>query len=178
MGAHAIDQACSGACLSIPISQERLTRHVCRRKLAESSDDEEHFQRKEEMRLARDKARLNPVILSKFSKMFCRLRAAMYSFKGWLADIRAGFPVLNLVLRREGRPHPGEQRGMPSWESVGGLQHVVEQLKEMVLLPLLYPELFSHMRIWPPRHATITVSQISSHLLCIMCPHGPSRCFF
>ncbi len=36
---------------------------VCRQE-SESSDDEEHFQRKEEKRLERDKAKLNPVILS------------------------------------------------------------------------------------------------------------------
>ncbi len=47
-----------------------LTSQVCRRDLAESSDDDEHFQRKEEKRLARDKARLNPVILSKFRYVF------------------------------------------------------------------------------------------------------------
>ncbi len=63
------DHVYSGACLRqlFLVSQERLTSHMCRRKLAESSDDEEHFQRKEEKRLARDKARLNPVILSKLS---------------------------------------------------------------------------------------------------------------
>ncbi|KAK9917355.1 hypothetical protein WJX75_003478 [Coccomyxa subellipsoidea] len=91
----------------------KLARAEMRRESAESSDDEEHFQRKEEKRLARDKARLNPMILR--------------------------------------RPQPGEQSSMPSWESLGGLQHVVEQLKEMVILPLLYPELYSHMRISPPR---------------------------
>ena len=77
------------------------------------------------------------------------------------ASLQNRFTIAELVLHREGRPQPGEQSGMPSWESVGGLQHVVEQLKEMVLLPLLYPELFSHMRISPPRHATISACQIS-----------------
>ena len=37
------------------------------------------------------------------------------------------------------------------WESVGGLSHVVQQLKEMVLLPLLYPDLFTSMGVAPPR---------------------------
>ncbi|KAJ4982158.1 hypothetical protein NE237_032995 [Protea cynaroides] len=37
------------------------------------------------------------------------------------------------------------------WESVAGLQDVVQCLKEVVILPLLYPEFFSNMGITPPR---------------------------
>ena len=38
------------------------------------------------------------------------------------------------------------------WDAVGGLNDVVQQLKEMVLLPLLYPEIFSAMHLQPPRY--------------------------
>jgi len=31
----------------------------------------------------------------------------------------------------------------------------VQQLKEMVILPLLYPALMAHMHITPPRHAQL-----------------------
>lgn len=37
------------------------------------------------------------------------------------------------------------------WESVAGLQHVIDCMKEVVVLPLLYPELFNHLHITPPR---------------------------
>ncbi|CAN1335261.1 ATPase histone chaperone YTA7 [Linum perenne] len=37
------------------------------------------------------------------------------------------------------------------WESVAGLQNVIESLKEVVILPLLYPEFFSNLGITPPR---------------------------
>ncbi|XP_043698853.1 uncharacterized protein LOC122649680 [Telopea speciosissima] len=37
------------------------------------------------------------------------------------------------------------------WESVAGLQDVVQCLKEVVILPLLYPEFFNNMGITPPR---------------------------
>ncbi|XP_010919242.1 uncharacterized protein [Elaeis guineensis] len=37
------------------------------------------------------------------------------------------------------------------WESVAGLQDVIQCLKEVVLLPLLYPEFFSTLGITPPR---------------------------
>ncbi|CAI0440943.1 unnamed protein product [Linum tenue] len=37
------------------------------------------------------------------------------------------------------------------WESVAGLQAVIQSLKEVVILPLLYPEFFSNLAITPPR---------------------------
>ena len=37
------------------------------------------------------------------------------------------------------------------WDSVGGHADVVRQLKEMVMLPLLYPELLRDMHITAPR---------------------------
>ena len=41
--------------------------------------------------------------------------------------------------------------GSVGWESVGGLQGHVEALKEMVLLPLLYPEVFARLGVTLPR---------------------------
>ena len=38
-----------------------------------------------------------------------------------------------------------------SWESVGGLDEHVASLKEMVTLPLLYPQLFAQFGLQPPR---------------------------
>lgn len=38
-----------------------------------------------------------------------------------------------------------------TFDGVGGLQHHIEQLKEMVSLPLLYPEIFMRFHITPPR---------------------------
>ena len=38
-----------------------------------------------------------------------------------------------------------------SFESVGGLEGHIDQLKEMVALPLLYPEIFQRFHIVPPR---------------------------
>lgn len=37
------------------------------------------------------------------------------------------------------------------WESVAGLQHVVQCMKEVVILPLLYPEYFKNLGLTPPR---------------------------
>lgn len=38
-----------------------------------------------------------------------------------------------------------------SWDSIGGLGHHVNALKEMVILPLLYPQIFERFGIAPPR---------------------------
>ena len=43
----------------------------CRAALLAQSDDEEHFQKKDRARVARDKARLNPIILGKLTKCTC-----------------------------------------------------------------------------------------------------------
>lgn len=39
----------------------------------------------------------------------------------------------------------------PGWESVAGLQDVIRCMKEVVIIPLLYPEFFDNMGITPPR---------------------------
>ncbi len=37
------------------------------------------------------------------------------------------------------------------FDSVGGLSHHIQSLKEMVVFPLLYPEVFQKFKIQPPR---------------------------
>lgn len=43
------------------------------------------------------------------------------------------------------------QMPFQGWESVGGLQDVIQSLKEVVILPLLYPEFFNNIGLTPPR---------------------------
>jgi len=37
------------------------------------------------------------------------------------------------------------------FDSIGGLSHHILALKEMVVFPLLYPEIFEKFKIQPPR---------------------------
>ena len=37
-----------------------------------------------------------------------------------------------------------------TWESIGGLGHHIRALKEMVALPLLYPEVYEKFKLTPP----------------------------
>ncbi|KAL7585327.1 hypothetical protein Lser_V15G45369 [Lactuca serriola] len=50
-------------------------------------------------------------------------------------------------------PTPTAENPIPfqGWESVGGLQNVIQSLKEVVILPLLYPEFFNNIGLTPPR---------------------------
>ncbi|XP_048130088.1 uncharacterized protein LOC115755050 isoform X3 [Rhodamnia argentea] len=43
------------------------------------------------------------------------------------------------------------QKLFAGWESVAGLQDVIRCMKEVVILPLLYPEFFDNLGITPPR---------------------------
>lgn len=38
-----------------------------------------------------------------------------------------------------------------NFDSVGGLAHHVKALKEMIIFPLVYPEVFERFKITPPR---------------------------
>lgn len=38
-----------------------------------------------------------------------------------------------------------------NWDAVGGLDHHIQSLKEMVMFPLLYPEIYDRFNITPPR---------------------------
>ncbi|KAI3708359.1 hypothetical protein L2E82_37527 [Cichorium intybus] len=50
-----------------------------------------------------------------------------------------------------GGPSPESPIPFQGWESVGGLQPVIQSLKEVVILPLLYPEFFENVGLTPPR---------------------------
>ena len=38
-----------------------------------------------------------------------------------------------------------------TFDDIGGLDPIIRSLKEMIVLPLVYPELFQHYKIKPPR---------------------------
>ncbi|XP_058211104.1 uncharacterized protein LOC131323363 [Rhododendron vialii] len=50
-----------------------------------------------------------------------------------------------------GGSNPENDIQFQGWESVAGLQDVIQCMKEVVILPLLYPEFFSNMGLTPPR---------------------------
>ena len=56
-----------------------------------------------------------------------------------------------LLCLRAGKDGSSDGQQLPDWSSLGGLQPVIRQLKEMVVLPLLYPSLYQQMGITAPR---------------------------
>lgn len=44
-----------------------------------------------------------------------------------------------------------KEKSYHGWESVAGLSDVIQSMKEVVILPLLYPEFFSSLGLTPPR---------------------------
>ncbi|GAB2230830.1 hypothetical protein Droror1_Dr00015124 [Drosera rotundifolia] len=50
-----------------------------------------------------------------------------------------------------GGPQAEGEKLFEGWESVGGLQDVIRCMKEVVILPLLYPEFFDNLGLTPPR---------------------------
>eukprot|EP00966_Prymnesium_polylepis_P265009 6122636-Prymnesium_polylepis.1 len=52
---------------------------------------------------------------------------------------------------KEGDVQPMAIDGSVGWDKVGGLGKHVDALREMVLMPLLYPEVFERLGVTPPR---------------------------
>ncbi|XP_051136311.1 uncharacterized protein LOC127254971 isoform X2 [Andrographis paniculata] len=66
------------------------------------------------------------------------------------------------------------------WESVAGLQDVIQCMKEVVILPLLYPEFFNNLGITPPRGVLLhghpgTGKTLVVRALVGSCAHGDRR---
>lgn len=57
-----------------------------------------------------------------------------------------------------GKEGSSDGQQLPDWSALGGLQPVIRQLKEMVILPLLYPTLYRQMGITAPRSVPLTPS--------------------
>ena len=62
-----------------------------------------------------------------------------------------------------------------TFDKVGGLDEHVRTLKEMVMLPLLYPEIFSKFGVKPPRgvifHGPPGTGELFGYLVCIYILH-------
>jgi ATP-dependent 26S proteasome regulatory subunit len=48
------------------------------------------------------------------------------------------------------------------FDSVGGLSKQIQALKEMVVFPLLYPEVFEKFKIQPPRFGSAHTTRATS----------------
>eukprot|EP00887_Chlorella_sp_A99_P007781 scaffold20.g7781.t1 len=105
----------------------------------ESSDDDEHFRNKEAARLARDTALLNPVTLGGGRPVVQHV-GIKPAAKGAVPEVRDATNTAAVAAITH-----------TDFSSLAGLDDVVRQLREMVLLPMQYPQLFQRMGMSPPR---------------------------
>ena len=99
-----------------------------------SSSDEEHFQKKKHRQMEKSRSTMLPMNLSEDQ-----------------VNKRAGFRDRERIGASLADVDPMEFDKTITFKSVGGHPKAICQLQEMVVLPLLYPQLFSKFKVSPPR---------------------------
>uniref|UniRef100_A0A8C2DUX5 ATPase family AAA domain-containing protein 2 n=1 Tax=Cyprinus carpio TaxID=7962 RepID=A0A8C2DUX5_CYPCA len=111
----------------------KRTKHAIHSSESTSSSDEERFERRKSKSMSRARNRCLPM----------NLRAEDLA-SGVLRDrVKVGASLADV--------DPMNLDTSVKFDSVGGLTHHIQSLKEMVVFPLLYPEVFEKFKIQPPR---------------------------
>nr|XP_055041657.1 ATPase family AAA domain-containing protein 2B [Misgurnus anguillicaudatus] len=114
-------------------SHIRVKKHAIHSSESTSSSDEERFERRKSKSMSRARNRCLPM----------NLRAEDLA-SGVLRDrTKVGASLADV--------DPMNLDTSVRFDSVGGLTHHIKSLKEMVVFPLLYPEVFEKFKIQPPR---------------------------
>ncbi|XP_075940948.1 ATPase family AAA domain-containing protein 2B isoform X1 [Anarhichas minor] len=114
-------------------SHIRVKKHAIHSSDTTSSSDEERFERRKSKSMTRARNRCLPMNLTSedLSSGVLRDRAKVGAS---LADV-----------------DPMNLDSSVKFDNVGGLSNHIQSLKEMVVFPLLYPEIFERFKIQPPR---------------------------
>jgi len=99
-----------------------------------SSSDEEHFQKKKNRQMEKSRLSMLPMNLSEDQ-----------------VNRRSGFRDRERIGASLADVDPMEFDKNITFKSVGGHPRAIKQLQEMVVLPLLYPDVFSKFKVSPPR---------------------------
>ncbi|XP_026174319.1 ATPase family AAA domain-containing protein 2B isoform X2 [Mastacembelus armatus] len=114
-------------------SHIRVKKHAIHSSDTTSSSDEERFERRKSKSMTRARNRCLPMNL-----------AAEDLASGVLRDrVKVGASLADV--------DPMNLDTSVKFDSVGGLSNHIQSLKEMVVFPLLYPEIFEKFKIQPPR---------------------------
>ncbi|KAK5615379.1 hypothetical protein CRENBAI_002181, partial [Crenichthys baileyi] len=114
-------------------SHIRVKKHAIHSSDTTSSSDEERFERRKSKSMTRARNRCLPMNLTAESLASGVLRDR-FKVGASLADV-----------------DPMNLDNSVKFDSVGGLSNHIQSLKEMVVFPLLYPEVFEKFKIQPPR---------------------------
>uniref|UniRef100_A0A672HRD4 ATPase family AAA domain-containing protein 2 n=1 Tax=Salarias fasciatus TaxID=181472 RepID=A0A672HRD4_SALFA len=111
----------------------RVKKHAIHSSDTTSSSDEERFERRKSKSMTRARNRCLPMNLT-----------AEDLASGVLRDrVKVGASLADV--------DPMNLDSSVKFDSVGGLSNHIQSLKEMVVFPLLYPEIFEKFKIQPPR---------------------------
>ncbi|XP_042246942.1 ATPase family AAA domain-containing protein 2B [Thunnus maccoyii] len=114
-------------------SHIRVKKHAIHSSDTTSSSDEERFERRKSKSMTRARNRCLPMNLT-----------AEDLASGVLRDrVKVGASLADV--------DPMNLDSSVKFDSVGGLSNHIQSLKEMVVFPLLYPEVFEKFKIQPPR---------------------------
>ncbi|KAK5853211.1 hypothetical protein PBY51_007018 [Eleginops maclovinus] len=114
-------------------SHIRVKKHAIHSSDTTSSSDEERFERRKSKSMTRARNRCLPMNL-----------AAEDLASGVLRDrVKVGASLADV--------DPMNLDSSVKFDNVGGLSNHIQSLKEMVVFPLLYPEIFEKFKIQPPR---------------------------
>uniref|UniRef100_A0AAY4AWS7 ATPase family AAA domain-containing protein 2 n=1 Tax=Denticeps clupeoides TaxID=299321 RepID=A0AAY4AWS7_9TELE len=111
----------------------RIKRHAIHSSDTTSSSDEERFERRKSKSMTRARNRCLPM----------NLRAEDLASGGLRDRVKVGASLADV--------DPMNLDTSVTFDSVGGLGNHIKALKEMVVFPLLYPEVFEKFKIQPPR---------------------------
>uniref|UniRef100_A0A3Q2TQ55 ATPase family AAA domain-containing protein 2 n=1 Tax=Fundulus heteroclitus TaxID=8078 RepID=A0A3Q2TQ55_FUNHE len=114
-------------------SHIRVKKHAIHSSDTTSSSDEERFERRKSKSMTRARNRCLPVNLTAES-----LASGVLRDRAKVGASLADVDPMNLDVSVK-------------FDSVGGLTNHIQSLKEMVVFPLLYPEVFERFKIQPPR---------------------------
>ncbi|XP_041831829.1 ATPase family AAA domain-containing protein 2B isoform X2 [Melanotaenia boesemani] len=114
-------------------SHIRVKKHAIHSSDTTSSSDEERFERRKSKSMTRARNRCLPMNLTAED-----LASGVLRDRGKVGASLADVDPMNLD-------------NTARFDSVGGLSNHIQSLKEMVVFPLLYPEIFERFKIQPPR---------------------------
>ncbi|XP_034555220.1 ATPase family AAA domain-containing protein 2B isoform X2 [Notolabrus celidotus] len=146
-------------------SHIRVKKHAIHSSDTTSSSDEERFERRKSKSMTRARNRCLPMNLTAedLASGVLRDRAKVGAS---LADV----DPMNLDTSVK-------------FDSIGGLSNHIQSLKEMVVFPLLYPEIFEKFKIQPPRGCLFygppgTGKTLVARALANECSHGDRKVSF
>ncbi|ETO25298.1 hypothetical protein RFI_11833 [Reticulomyxa filosa] len=129
-----------------------------------SSSTDECFELRQARRIARDRIQIKPINMHELGLYNEDMAPSFVTFSFFflstnvfhlfvLSSLQQTIAIFEALLYKTTSADitPMDIDLNVDWTMVGGLEHHIEKLKEMVVLPLLYPKEFAQFRMSPPK---------------------------